>query len=69
MVTLSSAAQHRGGFDLAETVCDTTLFHNRIGSMAGFYFPIYDKIPPCEWAVPNIMVAFPMPYKVTVIDR
>ena len=52
-----------GSLFSAKAVVEAALFHNGVGSVAGFDFPIHGEMPPSDRAVPNIMVAFAMPDK------
>lgn len=47
----------------SEPKADSTLFHNRICSMPGLNFCIDCYIPPCERAIPDIMIPLAAPYK------
>ena len=46
---------------------DTCLFHDSVGNVADFDFPVYSKTAVGDRAIPNIMIAFPPAYEITVM--
>ena len=46
---------------------DSALLHDLIGCKAGFDFAVYRYVCVCDRAVPDIMVAFPMPDKIAAV--
>lgn len=61
-IKAASVLAHRGGF-LFEFMRDTALLHDGICRIARFYLSIHSEMPLCDWAIPDIMIAFSVPDK------
>jgi NO-binding membrane sensor protein with MHYT domain len=58
-------SSRRGAGEKLKMKVYTSLLHYAICNMADTNFPVYSKIPVGNRTVPNIMVAFAVPHKIT----
>ena len=45
----------------------SALLHNCVCCVAGFDLPVYRDMYVRDWAVPNIMIAFPVTHEITAV--